>query len=102
VSGLKLAPPVFRLQTESAFELLERANNLSKSGRDIINQGIGQPDFLTPPNIVEEGIKALKDGHHGYTSSNGLLELREAVAENLKNRHSVFVDPNNVIITLWR
>ena len=63
--------------------MLAKADKLKSEGKDIINLGIGQPDFPTPKNIVEAGIKALKDGYHGYTPSNGLLELREAVSENI-------------------
>ncbi len=49
-------------------------------GRDIINLGIGQPDFRTPEHIVEAAVKALRDGHHGYTPAIGIPPLREAVA----------------------
>ena len=45
----------------------------AQQGKDIINLGIGQPDFRTPDHIVEAAIKALRDGHHGYTPANGLL-----------------------------
>jgi aspartate aminotransferase len=55
-------------------------------GRDIINLGIGQPDFRTPDFIVEAAVKALRDGHHGYTPANGILPLREAVAADLHKR----------------
>ena len=65
---------------------------------DIINLGIGQPDFKTPPHIVEAAIKALRDGHHGYTPANGIPQLREAVAADLHKRHAVTVDPGNVVI----
>ena len=61
------ADSLSRLGTESAFEILARANKLAAQGHDIINLGIGQPDFHTPEHIVEAGIKALQDGHHGYT-----------------------------------
>ena len=54
-----------RLGTESAFEVLARANAIAASGRDVINLGIGQPDFSTPANVVEAARKALADGHHG-------------------------------------
>ena len=53
--------------------------NWPAAARDIINLGIGQPDFRTPEHIVEAAIKALRDGHHGYTPANGLLATREAV-----------------------
>jgi aspartate/methionine/tyrosine aminotransferase len=87
-----------RLGTESAFEVLARAQALKEQGRDIINLGIGQPDFQTPPHIVEAAIKALRDGHHGYTPANGILPLREAVAADIAKRRGVAVDPDCVII----
>lgn len=95
---LQFADSLSRLGTESAFEVLARAQNLAAQGRDIINLGIGQPDFQTPENIVEAGIKALRDGHHGYTPANGLLKLREAVTADLHRRHGVDVDPKNVVV----
>ncbi|KKM25345.1 hypothetical protein LCGC14_1595960, partial [marine sediment metagenome] len=79
-----LAPSIDRLGTESAFEVLARAQKLAASGKDIINLGIGQPDFRTADHIVEAGIKALRDGHHGYTPANGIAPLREAVAADLQ------------------
>ena len=72
-----------RIGEENAFAVLARANALAASGRDVINLGIGQPDFRTPEHIVEAAIKALKDGHHGYTPATGILALREAVAEDI-------------------
>ena len=86
-----------RLGTESAFEVLARANALIAEGRDIINLGIGQPDFPTPANVVEAGRKALADGHHGYTPANGIPVLREAVAADIANRHGHQVDPNLIV-----
>jgi len=89
---------LFRLGTESAFEVLARAQVLSLKGKNIINLGIGQPDFKTADHIVEAAIKALKDGHHGYTQANGILPLREAVSEDLYFRHQARVSPENIII----
>ncbi|MCL4160065.1 UNVERIFIED_CONTAM: hypothetical protein GTU68_062655, partial [Idotea baltica] len=65
---------------------------------DVINLGIGQPDFRTPDHIVEAAIKALRDGHHGYTPATGIPELREAVSSDLHRRFSVEVNPDNVLI----
>jgi len=87
-----------QLGTESAFEVLARANALQRAGRNIINLGIGQPDFPTPEHIVEAGRKALADGHHGYTPANGILPLREAVAADLHRRHGVEVSPERVLV----
>lgn len=86
------------LGTESAFEVLARANKLASQGKSIINLGIGQPDFPTPANIVEAGRKAFADGHHGYTAANGMLELREAVAEDIERQHQAKVSPERIVI----
>lgn len=87
-----------RIGEENAFAVLARANALSAQGRDIINLGIGQPDFRTPDFIVEAAIKALRDGHHGYTPATGIPQLREAVAADLHKRFSVAVSPDSVMI----
>ena len=97
-SMLSLAQSVSRLGTESAFEVLARAAALTAAGRDIINLGIGQPDFKTPDHIVEAAVKALRDGHHGYTAANGIAELRHAVAADIRLRRGVEVDPDHVMI----
>jgi aspartate/methionine/tyrosine aminotransferase len=86
------------LGTETAFSVLARAAELSAQGRDVINLGIGQPDFPTPPHIVEAGIKALRDGHHGYTPSKGIASLREAVAESLHQSYHAEINPDHVQI----
>lgn len=93
-----LADRMSVLGTETAFEVLARANALAAAGKDIINLGIGQPDFKTPDHIVEVGIKALRDGHHGYTPAAGIPQLRQAVARDLNARHGVTVDPDTVMI----
>ena len=92
------ADSLSRLGTESAFVVLARAQALAAQGKDVINLGIGQPDFQTPPHIVEAGIQALKDGHHGYTPANGLPVLREAVAADLEARHGTAVNPDHVVV----
>lgn len=87
-----------RIGEENAFAVLARATELQRQGKDIINLGIGQPDFRTPENIVEAAIKALRDGHHGYTPATGILPLREAVAADLHKRFKVEVSPELVMI----
>ena len=87
-----------RMGEENAFAVLARATELQRQGKDIINLGIGQPDFQTPEHIVEAAIKALSDGHHGYTPATGILPLREAVAADLHKRFNVEVSPELVMI----
>jgi aspartate/methionine/tyrosine aminotransferase len=95
---LHVVPSFSRIGEENAFAVLARATELQRQGKDIINLGIGQPDFATPGHIVEAAVKALRDGHHGYTPANGILPLREAVAADLHKRFSVEVSPESVMI----
>ncbi|MEP0232055.1 pyridoxal phosphate-dependent aminotransferase [Roseibium sp.] len=87
-----------RIGEENAFAVLARATQLASEGRDIINLGIGQPDFQTPGHIVEAAVKALRDGHHGYTPATGILPLREAVSADLHKRIGVETNPDNILI----
>lgn len=87
-----------RIGEENAFAVLARANQLAASGKDVINLGIGQPDFKTPDHIVEAAIKALKDGHHGYTPATGIPECREAVARRIDSLTGETVSPENIIV----
>ncbi|CAH1663569.1 MULTISPECIES: pyridoxal phosphate-dependent aminotransferase [unclassified Chelatococcus] len=93
-----IVPAFARIGEENAFAVLARATALAAEGRDIINLGIGQPDFPTPPHIVEAAIKALRDGHHGYTPATGILPLREGVAADIHRRLGVTVSPDDVLI----
>ena len=95
---LKTVAAFDRIGDENAFAVLARAMHFAAQGRDIINLGIGQPDFRTPDFIVEAAVKALRDGHHGYTPAVGLLPLREAVAADLAKRFDVKVSPDAVMI----
>src|SRR5215510_7097593 len=95
---LKTVAAFDRIGEENAFAVLARATTLAAQGRDIVNLGIGQPDFPTPAHIVEAAVKALRDGHHGYTPATGILPLREAVAADLHRRFKVTVSPDEVMV----
>lgn len=95
---LRLIKGFERIGEENAFAVLARAQTLAEQGRDIINLGIGQPDFKTPEHIVEAAIKAMQDGHHGYTSPMGIPPLREAVAADIDRRLGTTVSPDNLLI----
>ncbi len=96
---MQVSKRIFDLETETAFSVLAKANELASKGRDIINLGIGQPDFPTPVNIQEAAIRAIKEGKHGYTPSNGLPELRESVADKIFKDYDVNINPENILIT---
>ena len=96
---MEVSKRIFQLETETAFAVLSKANELAIKGKDIINLGIGQPDFPTPKNIQEAAIKAIKDGYHGYTPSNGILILREAISEMIYSNYKANISPENILIT---
>ncbi len=80
-------------------DVLEKAMEMSKLGEDVIHLEVGEPDFDTPPNILNAGIEALKKGKTHYTSSVGIPELRWAVTSYHKRLYDVDIDPDSVIIT---
>ena len=86
------------LGTENAFVVLAEVGALQRQGKDIISFCIGQPDFPTPKNIREAGIRAINDGRHGYTPSAGILELREAAASYLNRTRHVSIHADDVVI----
>ena len=86
------------LGTENAFVVLAEVSALQRQGKDIISFCIGQPDFPTPKNIREAGIKAINDGKHGYTPSAGILELREAAANYLNRTRHISIHPDDVVV----
>ncbi len=89
-----------KLGTEGAFEVLRKARLLEAQGRSVIHFEIGEPDFDTAPHIVEAGIQALRAGYTHYGPSNGLPELRQAIARDLaRSRGLDWADPENVIVT---
>jgi aminotransferase len=65
---------------------------------DVISLGVGEPDFTTPPQIVEEGVRSLRAGRTHYTSNYGTIELRRALAKNLERLYGVSYDPETEIV----
>ena len=96
---MRYADRMGRLGTETAFEVLAKAKKLEAEGKSIVHLEIGQPDFPTPPHIVEAAAKALRDGHTGYTPAPGVPEIREAVAEHIAARLGQPVHPDEVVVT---
>jgi len=95
---MKLVKKMERIGTESAFEVLAKAQALEKQGRNIIHLEIGAPDFPTPRHIVEAGKKALDDGFTKYGPTAGLLEFREAISAHVSKTRGVKVGPDNVCV----
>ena len=95
---MKLAKRMFRLGTETAFEVLAKAKALEAQGREIIHLEIGEPDFDTPANIVEAGVAALRGGQTHYTPAAGILPLRQAIANEVAHTRGIAVKPEQVVV----
>jgi aspartate/methionine/tyrosine aminotransferase len=95
---LRLAERMSRLGTETAFEVLNRARALERQGKDIIHLEIGEPDFDTPPNIINAGVDALHAGWTHYGPSAGLPELRDTIAKEVARTRGVQVAPDEVVV----
>jgi aspartate aminotransferase len=98
LSELKLAKRMSRLGTETAFEVLVRAKALEAQGKDIVHLEIGEPDFDTPANVVDAGVKALKGGFTHYGPSAGLPQLRKAIADDVSKSRGIKVMPEEVVV----
>ncbi|HYZ88996.1 MAG TPA: pyridoxal phosphate-dependent aminotransferase [Myxococcales bacterium] len=94
-----LASRMADLGTETAFDVLARARSLEAHGRRVLHLEIGEPDFPTPPHIVEAGVRALRDGHTRYGPPPGLPALREAICERLLAERGVRASPDEVVVT---
>jgi aspartate aminotransferase len=94
----QIANRVFELGTESALDVLLKAKALEAKGRKVIHLEVGEPDFPTPPHIVEAGVKALREGRTRYGAAPGNLDLREALAEHLRERGAE-ADAERVLVT---
>jgi len=95
---VSLAARIGQLKVESAFEVLVRARALEKQGRSIIHLEIGEPDFPTPPHIVEAGKRALDEGYTKYGPTPGLPELRESIARYISRTRGITVGMENVCV----
>ncbi len=96
---MKFSKLVQRAGTETAFAVLAKAKELERQGKSIIHFEIGEPDFNTPENVKQAGIKAIQENFTHYSPAQGILELREAVAEYIHKTRGIDVSPEEVVIT---
>ena len=95
---MKISKNVSRLGTEAVYNIFAKTKELAKQGKDILDLSLGQSDFKSPKHVVDAAIKALKDGHHGYTLPNGIIECREAVSRKIKNLYNANIEPKRIVI----
>ncbi|SNZ06558.1 aspartate aminotransferase [Persephonella hydrogeniphila] len=90
---------VLRVKPSQTLAITAKAAQMRKQGIDIIGFGAGEPDFDTPDFVKEAAIKALKEGKTKYTPAAGIPELREGIAQRLKEKNSIDYKPSEVIVT---
>ena len=95
---MKIAKSVNRLGTEAVYNIFAKAKKLVQEGKQIIDLSLGQSDFKSPQHAVDATIKALKDGHHGYTLPNGIIECRESVSRKIKSLYNADIHPKRIVI----
>ena len=95
---MKIAKRVDKLGTEAVYNIFANTKKLIKQGKQIIDLSLGQSDFKSPQHAVDAAIKALKNGHHGYTLPNGIIECREAVSRKIRSLYKANVDPERIVI----
>ena len=95
---MKIAKSVNRLGTEAVYNIFAETNQLTEQGKKIIDLSLGQSDFKSPQHVVDATIQALKDGHHGYTLPNGIIECREAISRKIKSLYRADIAPDRIVI----
>jgi len=95
---MKIVKNLNKLGTEAVYNIFAKTKKLEKEGKNIIDLSLGQSDFKSPKHAIDATIKALIDGHHGYTVPNGIIECREAVSRKIENLHKVKIDPERIFI----
>lgn len=97
--SVQFADRVYRLGTETAFEVLARARALEAEGKHIIHLQIGEPDFPTPKNICDAGVKSIQAGDTHYTPAPGTMDVRKAIADYVSRTRGLDFVPENVVMT---
>lgn len=96
---MNLSKLVQRAGTETAFEVLAKAKELERQGKKVIHFEIGEPDFNTPENVKKAGVKAINENFTHYSPTQGILELREAVADYISKTREIKITADEIIIT---
>ena len=95
----KFSNLVEKIKPSFTLQMTARAAELRAQGEDVINFGVGEPDFNTPDHIIEAGKKAMVDGYTKYTPGSGMLELKEAIQTKLKDLTGINYNPENIIVS---
>jgi aspartate aminotransferase len=96
---MKFADGIYRLGTETAFEVLAKARALEAEGKNIIHLQIGEPDFPTPKNICDAAVRSIQAGDTHYSPAAGTLEMRKTIADYVTKTRGVEFTADNVVMT---
>ena len=96
---MKLSKKAEAIQQSVTLAITAKAKEMKENGIDVISFSAGEPDFNTPENIIEAAINAMKNGHTKYTATNGILPLREAICEKLKNDNDLEYKPSQIVVS---
>ncbi len=90
---MELARRIRQIPPSATLALNAKANQLKAQGVDVVNFGVGEPDFDTPDNIRDAAIRAIQEGFTRYTPVGGILELKEAIIKNLQDNYQLILYP---------
>ncbi len=96
---MKVSQRASGIQASPTLAISARARELKAAGEDVIDFGLGEPDFPTPKHISAAGIKAIEDGKTRYTPASGMMELKKAICDKLKGENGLAYEPKQVLIS---
>ena len=96
---MELAARLKPIKPSATLAISAKAKEMRAQGIDVVSLSVGEPDFPTPPHVCEAAIKAIKDGHHGYTAADGMPELKEAVIRKYRRDAGLDYTPAETVIT---
>jgi aspartate aminotransferase len=96
---MRLSQRVKQLSPSSTLAITAKANELKKQGLDVVGLGAGEPDFNTPQHIIDAAISAMQEGKTKYTATSGIVELKEAICEKLKQDNGLTYKPSQILVT---
>ncbi len=97
--SIKLSKLVDKIKPSFTLQMTARAAELKAQGIDVINFGVGEPDFNTPPHIIEAGQKAIADGYTKYTPGSGMLELKQAIKDKVDKMTGLSYNVSQIIVS---
>jgi len=99
VNTSRIAPRIKRIKPSPSTAAADRANELRRQGKTIVNLVVGEPDFDTPASIRAAAARAIEAGATRYTPNAGTLELRQAIVDKLARENGLTYTPAEIIVT---